>query len=348
MAEIGRARLAGCWFSGKSKLGVGARGVGCDGNLQIKHADLRRLAATHSGMADAFWRDCVADVSIFSEWVANVGRRDALSRLAHLFCKMAIRCDEAGQGVGTSFPDAETQADLGDATGLTAIQFNRTLRVSKANGIADLRAGTVTIHDWAPLASVDDFDSAFLSLEGPSPRIADAVQLLYGIAGRDLLRASVSKRTPPIYSRAGSAIGTIEVSGRFPAMRRLVYISRSLMGADPGLVDELVEYASEHNGAEGVTGMLWSDSSFFAQALEGEHEAIEALMQRIRADPRHTDIEVVLDCAAGQRMFGTWAMARPGGGTEDTAITAFLVGLALKEDSAASRRLRDVALAADG
>jgi hypothetical protein len=131
-------------------------------------------------------------------------------------------------------------------------------------------------------------------------------------------------------------------------MRRLVYISRSLMDADPGLIDELVKFASGHNEAEGITGMLWSDSAFFAQALEGEHEAVEALMQRIRADPRHTDIEVVLDCAVSQRMFGTWAMARPDGGPEGTAITSFLVGLTLNEDTVAARQLRNVASAADG
>src|SRR6195952_2099878 len=54
--------------------------------LCIPHADLRRLAAKNAGVAEAFWRDCVADGSIFSEWVVNVGRRNAVSRIAHVFC----------------------------------------------------------------------------------------------------------------------------------------------------------------------------------------------------------------------------------------------------------------------
>ena len=66
--------------------------------LRVPHADLRRLAAKHPGIAEAFWRDCVADGSLFSEWVVNVGWRDTLSRTAHLFCEMAIRCEHAGQG----------------------------------------------------------------------------------------------------------------------------------------------------------------------------------------------------------------------------------------------------------
>ena len=43
--------------------------------LHVPHADLRRLAAKHPGIAEAFWRDCVADGSLFSEWVVNVGWR---------------------------------------------------------------------------------------------------------------------------------------------------------------------------------------------------------------------------------------------------------------------------------
>jgi CRP-like cAMP-binding protein len=37
--------------------------------LRVPHADIRRLAARQPGVAEAFWRDCVADGSIFSEWV---------------------------------------------------------------------------------------------------------------------------------------------------------------------------------------------------------------------------------------------------------------------------------------
>jgi CRP-like cAMP-binding protein len=142
--------------------------------LKIPHADLRRVAATHPGVAEAFWRDCVADGAMFSQWVVNVGRRDALSRLAHLFCEMAIRCEQAGQGDRSSYSLPITQADLGDATGLTSVHVNRTLKELRAQSIVDLRGGTVTIGDWKRLVSVGDFDASFLLLDGPSPRITEA------------------------------------------------------------------------------------------------------------------------------------------------------------------------------
>jgi CRP-like cAMP-binding protein len=142
--------------------------------LRIAHNDLRRIAARHSGVAEAFWRDCVADGSIFSEWVVNVGRRDALARLAHVFCEMAIRCERAGQGDGRSFALPITQADLGDATGLTSVHVNRTLRELRTQGILTAKAGKVTIHDWDQLVSIGDFDDAFMLLDGPAPRISEA------------------------------------------------------------------------------------------------------------------------------------------------------------------------------
>lgn len=142
--------------------------------LRLPHMDLRRIAANYSGIAEAFWRDCVADGSIFSEWVVNVGRRDALARLAHLFCEMAIRSERAGQGDRRSFALPITQADLGDATGLTSVHVNRTLKQLRNRSVVTMRAGRVTVHDWDQLVMVGDFDDAFMLLDGPSPRLSEA------------------------------------------------------------------------------------------------------------------------------------------------------------------------------
>ena len=142
--------------------------------LRVPHAELRDIAAKHPGIAEAFWRDCVADGSLFSEWIVNVGRRDALSRTAHLLCEMAMRYERAGQGDRRSFPLPITQPVLGEATGLTGVHINRTLRELRVRSIVELRAGSVTVHDWEQLVSVGDFDPSFLLLDGPSPRISGA------------------------------------------------------------------------------------------------------------------------------------------------------------------------------
>jgi CRP-like cAMP-binding protein len=140
--------------------------------LRVPHSDLRRAAAKHSGIGEAFWRDCVADGSIFSQWVVNIGRRDALARLAHLFCEMAVRSERAGQGDKLTFPLGATQSDLGDATGLTSVHINRTLRELRIRSIATIRRGRVIIQDWDQLVSVGDFDDGFMLLDGLSPRLS--------------------------------------------------------------------------------------------------------------------------------------------------------------------------------
>lgn len=86
-------------------------------------------------------------------------------------------------------------------------------------------------------------------------------------------------------------------------MHRLIFISRSLVGTDPGALDAIVDRSATLNQRQGITGMLWSDGSSFAQVLEGESQAVAETMNRIRVDRRHTEIEVVLDRPVVQRMF---------------------------------------------
>jgi CRP-like cAMP-binding protein len=49
--------------------------------LQVPHAALRAVAAAHPAIAEALWRDCMVDSMILAQWVVNVGRRDARSRV---------------------------------------------------------------------------------------------------------------------------------------------------------------------------------------------------------------------------------------------------------------------------
>jgi CRP-like cAMP-binding protein len=142
--------------------------------LRVAHIDLQRIAAQHPGVAEAFWRDCVADGSIFSEWVVNVGRRDALARIAHLLCEMGMRSERAGLGNRSAFPLPITQSDLGDASGLTSIHVNRTLKHLRTRIGVMIKSGKVTVPNWNALVSTGDFDDGFMLLDGPSPRILQA------------------------------------------------------------------------------------------------------------------------------------------------------------------------------
>jgi hypothetical protein len=141
-------------------------------------------------------------------------------------------------------------------------------------------------------------------------------------------------------------VGTSQYLQRLVAVHRLIYISRSLVGTDPGAIDAIVDRSATRNQSQGITGVLWSDGVSFAQVLEGEHHAVVETMNRIRADLRHSEIEVVLDRAIAQRMFGRWAMVLSDTRAESTAETAFLLGFAAGQHTPSARKLHEIVMSA--
>ena len=126
--------------------------------LRVPHRELRRVAGAHPRIAEAFWRDCSVDASVLAQWVVNVGRRDARARMAHLFCEMGIRMENAGLGERTRFRLDATQAQLGDALGLTSVHVNRTLTGFRESGVLQMRGREIHVLDWDELARIGDCD----------------------------------------------------------------------------------------------------------------------------------------------------------------------------------------------
>lgn len=129
--------------------------------LRISHADLRSVAARFPAVAEAFWRDCMVDAAILSQWVLSVGRRDARTRIAHLLCEIAVRTSEV-RSPRLDYPFPVTQIHVADATGLTSVHVNRMLKSLREDGIVNVRAREVNILDWDRLAAIAEFDAAYL------------------------------------------------------------------------------------------------------------------------------------------------------------------------------------------
>ena len=132
--------------------------------LRVPHAALRAAAHAWPLIAEAFWRECVVDAAVLAEWVVNLGRRDARSRLAHLFCEVACRVDGPGAKAGAAVPFAATQNQLADMTGLTSVHVNRTLQSLRNDGVVDLRSRAIHVLDWERLVAIGDFDPSYLHL----------------------------------------------------------------------------------------------------------------------------------------------------------------------------------------
>jgi CRP-like cAMP-binding protein len=130
------------------------------------------VAYAHPAIGRAMLLETLVDGSIFREWIANVGRRDARSRVAHLLCEFAVRLQAAGESEGRNYSLPMTQEQLADATGLTSVHVNRMIQSLRQGGLISTDRRSVTIENWDALAVAGDFNKAYLHPEtaGGEPR----------------------------------------------------------------------------------------------------------------------------------------------------------------------------------
>lgn len=91
-------------------------------------------------------------------------------------------------------------------------------------------------------------------------------------------------------------------------MKQLVYISASRERSAPADGGAILEAALRNNPREGLTGVLVFHDGNFVQVLEGEAEPLERRFLRIRADPRHSFVTVLIEREIEARMFPGWSM----------------------------------------
>lgn len=133
--------------------------------LKVPHSALIGIGRAYPKIAEAFWRECAADTGILREWVVNVGRRDARSRMAHFFCELACRWERMTPVNGTRLPYGITQQQLSEILSMTPVHVNRTLQRLRRDRLLDtLERSIMRILDWKTLASIGDFNSAYLRM----------------------------------------------------------------------------------------------------------------------------------------------------------------------------------------
>lgn len=125
---------------------------------------IMELAFRCPSVGKALWLETLIEGSISREWIGNVGRRDAVTRVAHLLCEFAYRLDAVGIGSACNYELPMTQEQLADTVGLTSVHVNRTLKGLEASGLITRSRRSVVIDDLARLAGVGDFRSTYLHL----------------------------------------------------------------------------------------------------------------------------------------------------------------------------------------
>lgn len=130
----------------------------------IPRADIQKIVRHSAAIGHAILVNILVDASIFREWILNVGRRDAKSRLAHVLCEMAVRLDAHGLADDMGYHLPMTQAELADALGLTPVHLNRVIRSLEVDGLINRSKRDITFPDWERMIDIADFNDRYLHL----------------------------------------------------------------------------------------------------------------------------------------------------------------------------------------
>jgi CRP-like cAMP-binding protein len=128
----------------------------------IPHQSMHALLAQSPELLHAFWRETLIDSAVLRQCVVNLGQREGIARVAHLLCELATRLDAIGLLRDQSLPIPWTQADLADATGMSAIHANRVIQDLRMRGIVQWESKQVRIVDWRQLVHVAGFSPDYL------------------------------------------------------------------------------------------------------------------------------------------------------------------------------------------
>jgi CRP-like cAMP-binding protein len=131
----------------------------------IQHEVLRDLCRRYPRINDVFWRDTLINASVFREWMTNVGRREAYSRMAHLFCEWIVRLRAVGLVEDHACDLPMTQSELADATSITTVHVNRVLQELRKDGLIELKGNKLKVLDWVRLKHAGDFDPLYLHID---------------------------------------------------------------------------------------------------------------------------------------------------------------------------------------
>jgi CRP-like cAMP-binding protein len=131
----------------------------------VSRSDMQDMARTRAAIGHAILVKILVEASIFREWVLNVGRRDARSRMAHVLCEFAVRLEAEGLADEYAYQLPMTQEQLADVLGLTPVHVNRTLKTLEAEGLIARDKRTIGFPDWRRMREVGDFNQRYLHLE---------------------------------------------------------------------------------------------------------------------------------------------------------------------------------------
>ena len=93
-----------------------------------------------------------------------------------------------------------------------------------------------------------------------------------------------------------------------PPFREILYISLLATDQSTTVVGQIATISRARNLRDGITGLLVFDGMRFCQHFEGSPEAVQALLARLEADPRHVELRVLYEGELAQRRYQRFEM----------------------------------------
>lgn len=128
----------------------------------IAHVDMNRAMERYPAIAEAMRNYGCMENAIMASWIVNVGRRDALERMAHLICEAHFRLQLIGAAENDQFFFPLTQDDFADVLGLTPVHINRKLQQLRHEELISLRSKLMKVLNIRELQQIAGFDGAYL------------------------------------------------------------------------------------------------------------------------------------------------------------------------------------------
>lgn len=91
-------------------------------------------------------------------------------------------------------------------------------------------------------------------------------------------------------------------------LKTLTYTSLAQLDLSASDLEDIHRTARAMNGLNGITGLLIFNGTHFLQVIEGGEEAVDALVDNLRRDRRHTGFEIRDLSFVEERSFPDWSM----------------------------------------
>ena len=163
----GRRQIVALRFAGEgilpseSSSNVGLQAITPTRVMVGKAEDLEPIIAVHPEIARFFLRMAQRENSINYEWLLSCGRRDSLSRVAHLLLEIARRTKAEPEKIGMINPF--TQQEIADMTGQTSVNVNRMFAQLERQGLIRREGRRVFFEETQELRRVADFEETYLN-----------------------------------------------------------------------------------------------------------------------------------------------------------------------------------------